>query len=480
MAGWAESALDALGLVAEAEQPSSAMTGNQGFSAPPSQLFSANQSLPTASKFLDSGGMGGGFGSASALLGSMGGGFGSASSLLGGISPASSASSLIESHGGWSAGGDPMTGVGAAAAGGSAGGAGSAAGGGFGGGFGGVSVAGGNWAALDAHNNEIANAAAKTGAPPNLLKAMINRESSGNWARDGNRPVYIPGREGSGQILPFVGIFELSAKSHGLDWNGMVNNKQAQIDGMATILTNLANQYGGYENAAKVYFGGEAALAGGFTDEFGMDSGTYYGKAMNDWKYLDSLAGTSGQTWGDGAVGNDIVNISKQYLDVPYGWGSIPGKGDTPTSWDCSGMTYWLDQNYGDGSLPMGSHYQYQYAQQKGKLFQDTSQLQAGDMVFFDTGLRGGAGANLNGASHVGMYIGNGQMIHAANEQVGTIVSDISDPYYANIFLGAMHMSFSGGGGGYQGGGGGGGGGSSAPAFTSVDDYRLARIMGMA
>jgi cell wall-associated NlpC family hydrolase len=118
------------------------------------------------------------------------------------------------------------------------------------------------------------------------------------------------------------------------------------------------------------------------------------------------------------------------------------------TGWDCSGMTYWLDQKYGGGQLPMGSHYQYQYAQQSGRLFTDLSQLQSGDLVFIDTGWQGGAGAELNRAGHVAVYIGNGQILHAANQQAGTIVSQLSA--YGNV-LGGMKQSFSGGlGGGMQ------------------------------
>ena len=81
-------------------------------------------------------------------------------------------------------------------------------------GFGGMQgaqagIAGGQWAALDAHNAEINNAAAKFGAPANLLKAMINRESSGNWERDN----YVYGGYRGDQMLPFVGIFKKTADS---------------------------------------------------------------------------------------------------------------------------------------------------------------------------------------------------------------------------------------------------------------------------
>ena len=162
--------------------------------------------------------------------------------------------------------------------------------------------------------------------------------------------------------------------------------------------------------------------------------------------------GTSTGTGSTDPVGNSVVQIALSYVGkIPYPstWTGNPGKGDDPMlygGWDCSGFTYWLDQNYGTGQLPQGSHYQYQYAQQNGKLFMDTSQLQAGDLIFFDTGVRDGGGAELNNASHVAMYIGDGQIVHSANPSVGTIVSSLSDYMNNYAFLGGMRMSWSGGG----------------------------------
>lgn len=145
---------------------------------------------------------------------------------------------------------------------------------------------------------------------------------------------------------------------------------------------------------------------------------------------------------------NQVLTEAQKFVGVPYVWGGVPGKGVDPWSipgWDCSGFTYWLDQNYGSGNLPMGSHYQYQYAKDNGMLYTGTGQMQAGDAIFFDTGDRSGGGGNLNAASHVAIYLGGGKMMHAANESVGTIISDVSDYVGRYGFLGGMHMGWSGG-----------------------------------
>jgi len=344
-----------------------------------------------------------------------------------------------------------------------------------------ATMVGGEWAKLDEHNNEINTAAAKFGVPANLLKSMINRESSGNWGAGYDQSY---GGFRNDDILPFVGIFRNTADSWGLNYDAMIGNKQAQVDGMATIMKGLSDQYGGFENAVKVYFGGEGALNGGtFVDELGMDSNTYGQKAIDGWKQLDAKSGgggyssgpgapqTQGGYWGGNATGNNVVEIAKSYVGAQYVWGSIPNAGDDPwsTGWDCSGFTRWLDQKYGNGQLPAGSHYQYQYAADTNQLKRDTGQLQAGDLVFFDTGLRGGGGANLNGASHVGVYIGNGQMLHAANPESGTIISDFNAYTQMYPYLGGLTMGWSGGGSGGGStttGGGGGGGGQASQSGT--------------
>jgi cell wall-associated NlpC family hydrolase len=319
--------------------------------------------------------------------------------------------------------------------------------------------------ALDAHNAEFNSAMGRFGTPANLLKAMVNRESSGNWERDGNRIATFQRHDGSwAEILPFVGITKAAADAWGLDFYGMAGNKQAQIDGMAKIVSGLANKYGGFDNAIKVYFGGEAALQGDWKDENGLSSNYYYEQAKNNWQQWDQAAGYSGG-YGDGATGSSIVQKALEFVGVPYVWGSLPQAGDNPwqTGWDCSAFVNWLDDKYGANELPAGSHYQYQDTVDKGLLVSDPNQLRAGDLVFFDTGNTAGGGANLNRAGHVGMYIGNGQFVQAANPGAGTIVSSLSDYIGMYGFLGGRRMGWSGGGA-----GGGTGGGTAPVPFSSI------------
>ena len=164
-------------------------------------------------------------------------------------------------------------------------------------------------------------------------------------------------------------------------------------------------------------------------------------EAIKTLKYV-THAPTVGARPEEAGAAAEVIKVADSFVgNVPYVWGGIPGKGETPTGWDCSGMTYWLDQNYGTGQLPMGSHYQYQYAKDSGQLFTDMANLQPGDIVFIDTGWMGGAGAELNNAGHVGIYAGNGQLINALNPDAGTVIEPLTD---FDTILGAMHGSWTG------------------------------------
>ncbi len=136
-------------------------------------------------------------------------------------------------------------------------------------------------------------------------------------------------------------------------------------------------------------------------------------------------------------VTDSIVSESQQFVGVAYNWGALPNAHDDPwsTGWDCSGFTQYLDSQYGNGNVPYGSHYQYQAAAEQGILKTDQSQLQPGDLLFYDTGWMAGGGSDLNRAGHVAMYIGNGQVIQAANPDVGTIITPLDQ--MSGTFMGA-------------------------------------------
>ena len=100
----------------------------------------------------------------------------------------------------------------------------------------------------------------------------------------------------------------------------------------------------------------------------------------------------------DGSIGAQAVAAAMQYLGVPYVWG-----GESPSGFDCSGLTKYASAAVGV-SL---THYTGSQWREGTRVPFD--QLLPGDLVFFHSDLH-----------HMGMYIGNGQMIHAP--QTGDVV----------------------------------------------------------
>lgn len=121
------------------------------------------------------------------------------------------------------------------------------------------------------------------------------------------------------------------------------------------------------------------------------------------------------------AKGTEIATFSKNYLGIPYVWG-----GTSLTSGvDCSGFVYCIYKQYGI-TLNRSSRAMYSgNGVSVGK-----SELIPGDLLFFNTG--GG------GVSHVGMYIGNNQYIHAATTSV--IISDLNSSYSQRTYVGAKRI----------------------------------------
>ena len=102
-----------------------------------------------------------------------------------------------------------------------------------------------------------------------------------------------------------------------------------------------------------------------------------------------------------------------------YVWGSTG-----PNSFDCSGLVQYVYKNALGKNIPRTSYEQSKF----GKAV-DKKDLQVGDLVFFDTMGKGRV-------SHVGMYVGNNEFVHAANEKSGIKKSKLTG-YYETHYKGA-------------------------------------------
>lgn len=115
-----------------------------------------------------------------------------------------------------------------------------------------------------------------------------------------------------------------------------------------------------------------------------------------------------------------IINTSKNYIGVPYLWG-----GTTPDGFDCSGFVQYVFNAHGI-TIPRTSREQYNFGTKVSK-----SELQPGDLVFFNTSGKG--------VSHVGLYIGDGKFIHSAASK-GIVIAELFSNYWMNLYLGARRV----------------------------------------
>ncbi len=117
----------------------------------------------------------------------------------------------------------------------------------------------------------------------------------------------------------------------------------------------------------------------------------------------------------------ELMLHSMGLVGTPYRWGGS----STATGFDCSGMIQFVYKNALDVSLPRTAR---DMAAASRKI--PDNQLKAGDLVFFNTG-------GSSQYSHVGLYIGNGEFIHAPSSGKTIKTEKLSSPYYAKHYLGA-------------------------------------------
>ena len=129
-----------------------------------------------------------------------------------------------------------------------------------------------------------------------------------------------------------------------------------------------------------------------------------------------STTSITAQTSGKGAT---VVATAKNYIGSKYVYGATG-----PNSFDCSGFTQYVFKLHGV-SLNRTAAAQY-----SNGVAVDRINLQPGDLVMFGK----------SGINHVGIYIGGGQIVHAANPSRGVTIDTITSGYYNNNYVGARRV----------------------------------------
>lgn len=122
-------------------------------------------------------------------------------------------------------------------------------------------------------------------------------------------------------------------------------------------------------------------------------------------------------------TGAEIVEYAKKYLGYKY----VSGGASPSTGFDCSGFTSYVYKHFGISLARTSS------AQNKNGVAVEKSDLQPGDLVIFNNDANTSIG-------HVGIYIGEGNFIHASNPKDGVKITTLTTGYYQKRYVGARRV----------------------------------------
>ena len=124
-----------------------------------------------------------------------------------------------------------------------------------------------------------------------------------------------------------------------------------------------------------------------------------------------------------GTKGEEVIAYAKQFIGTPYVYG-----GSSPNGFDCSGFTSYVYKKFGislsrtsSGQMSNGSKV-------------DKSDLQPGDLVFFTSS------SSSKTVSHVGIYVGSGNFIHAVKPGKSLTIDTLTSGYYNTYYWAARRV----------------------------------------
>ncbi|GEM_PF-2960194 len=196
----------------------------------------------------------------------------------------------------------------------------------------------------------------------------------------------------------YIGAWEINYyMNYSLYYHNMVSSVKFNVNNMALIdWNNIFKDKKAYDIAGRgmaIYNGGPTGAKD--IDIYGSNEiATYVKKVMKEFeKYSQN---------------SSIVEIAMKYLGFPYLWGGYdPSQGGM----DCSGFMQHIHKQIGI-DITRTTYTQVEYS---GFIDIPASNIKAGDILYY----------SYNGATveHVGMYIGNGQFIHASGDEQDTTIS---------------------------------------------------------
>jgi hypothetical protein len=246
----------------------------------------------------------------------------------------------------------------------------------------------------------ISFVARESGVPWQVLRAVMTVESNGNPSASSEAT------RGIGLMLVTPAIREQSTLKHLDDLLDPYENVRLAAD----YLIYARDRWGSWDLAVAAWYDARHDEVDLFSTGYGWDSDFY--------RYLQGFRSALAQTeFRDANVkpGAQALLHALTAVGMPYLYG---GQSMEAGGFDCSGLVYWAFRYVG-AEMPRPT-----YDQWAATARISAEELQPGDLVFF-------ANTWSWGISHVGIYAGNGLMLHAPREGKNVELIPLSDSYWS-------------------------------------------------
>ncbi len=242
----------------------------------------------------------------------------------------------------------------------------------------------------------LAQSATEFNIPLAVLRAVLSVESGGD-------PGHVnagTGAAGLMQVRPEVA--SAATKQYGAD----LLMPNTNIRTASEYLRRAYDQFGNWDIAYAAYSGAINLdrSTPAYRDPADFGDVVRFRKALADQQYIQ----------GPVPVNGTALDWAFEALGTPYVWAGV-----TLDGFDCSGLVYWAYQQEGV-TLPRGSA-----AQWRATTRITAEELQPGDLIFF--------GADL---FHVGLYAGNGFMLHSPREGLTVEIVSLSESFWSSNVVG--------------------------------------------
>lgn len=272
-------------------------------------------------------------------------------------------------------------------------------------------------ATVDATNVNF-RSAPNTGAPVFTKLSTGTNVVVGERAADGWYKVVYKGTVGymSGDYLSF------SETMDGSFGTGTINGTGVRMRDGASLDANIIGKYSNRERmnvlgVAGSWYRVEYNGITGYvhSDYFALNGG------VPEYQTGTITGGSTASGSESSDIGQQIVDTAMNYIGVPYVWA-----GTSPSGFDCSGFVYYVYKENGYSiNRTAASIYE-------NGVYVEKADLQVGDAVCFSS--------SSSSIGHVGIYVGDGQFIHASSGTGSVIISDLSSTYYTNHYVGARRI----------------------------------------